>query len=365
LVRVSLGQILYFQACLRSHLLGPLPNHLVQRFRSGFQDARDDHGDDQIPLAAGGASEDRFQAEATQGAQGGGDVAMGSGALNLESVGRGDQGFSFEKTAEGLDLSGRPGREVGEGALDDFAADAGGLAEEDGWGRAAVGDGLNLHGTCGGGIWWNKDRRYKNAIANELFLSIAVRLAAVERDPARRPAYLEWVKREWHWFAASGMINARDLINDGLTASCRNNGRNPWTYNQGVILGGLSGLAAQSGEKLLLERAQSIALAAIAELTDEDGILHDTCEPNCGADGVQFKGIFARNLGVLNSAAPSPRFRTFLQANAQRICQIQTPDHQSGVLWSRPSHAVNAATQVSALDVILAAATAAGGAEKR
>src|SRR5262249_34532330 len=30
---------------------------------------------------------------------------------------------------------------------------------------------------CDGGIWWNKDRRYKNAIANELFLSVAAHLA--------------------------------------------------------------------------------------------------------------------------------------------------------------------------------------------
>ena len=217
--------------------------------------------------------------------------------------------------------------------------------------------------TCGGGIWWRKDRRYKNAIANELFLSVAARLAAVARDPARRSADLEWAGKEWRWFAASGMINAKGLINDGLTAACQNNGRNTWSYNQGVILGGLSALAAGTGDKALLERAQAIALAAIAQLTDPDGILHDTCEPNCGADGVQFKGIFARNLGALNSAAPATRFRDFLEANARQICKVQTADHQFGVMWSRPSDAANAATQVSALDAILAAvdATAASG----
>jgi predicted alpha-1,6-mannanase (GH76 family) len=212
--------------------------------------------------------------------------------------------------------------------------------------------------TCGGGIWWRKDRRYKNAIANELFLWTAAGLAAAVKDPERRTTYLDWAKREWQWFAASGMINAQGLINDGLTANCQNNGRNTWTYNQGVILGGLATLAAQSGEKALLERAQSIALAAIEKLTDKDGILHDTCEPNCGADGVQFKGIFARNLGKLNSAAPSPRFRAFLETNAENVCRVQTPDHRFGVSWSGASDAVNAATHVSALDVIVAAAAA-------
>jgi hypothetical protein len=32
-VRACLGQILYFQSGLRSHLFRPLPNHLVQRLR--------------------------------------------------------------------------------------------------------------------------------------------------------------------------------------------------------------------------------------------------------------------------------------------------------------------------------------------
>jgi len=37
--------------------------------------------------------------------------------------------------------------------------------------------------------------------------------------------------------------------------------------------------------------AKQIADAAIANLTDANGILHDVCEPDCGADGSQFKGI--------------------------------------------------------------------------
>ena len=36
---------------------------------------------------------------------------------------------------------------------------------------------------CNGGIWWKKDRRYKNAIANELFLLTAVRLHQRCREP--------------------------------------------------------------------------------------------------------------------------------------------------------------------------------------
>lgn len=182
---------------------------------------------------------------------------------------------------------------------------------------------------CGGGIWWRKDKRYKNAIANELFLSVAATLANLTKDPHQRASYLDWAQRAWRWFAASGMINPENLVNDGLDAACQNNHRNTWTYNQGVILGGLSALAKQTGDAKLLERAQSIALAAISALTDQDGILHDSCEPSrCGNDGVQFKDIFVRNLATLNAAAPDPRFRRFLQTNAERIWQVADPVHR-------------------------------------
>jgi len=93
--------------------------------------------------------------------------------------------------------------------------------------------------TCGGGIWWSKDKTYKNAIANELFLSVAAHLAN-RVAPADRAGYLAWANKEWAWFQQSGMINSQNLINDGLDLStCKNNGQNTWSYNQGVTLGGL------------------------------------------------------------------------------------------------------------------------------
>ena len=69
-------------------------------------------------------------------------------------------------------------------------------------------------GTCGGGIWWSKDRKYKNAIANELFLSVAAKLA-LHTFGKQRKLYLTWADREWRWFLYSGMMNAGNLVNDG------------------------------------------------------------------------------------------------------------------------------------------------------
>jgi predicted alpha-1,6-mannanase (GH76 family) len=210
--------------------------------------------------------------------------------------------------------------------------------------------------TCGGGIWWSKDKAYKNAIANELFLSVAAHLAnrVASRD---RAGYLAWAKREWAWFQQSGMINSQNLINDGLNlTTCKNNGQNTWTYNQGVILGALVELNHAQPSPQLLETAQTIANAALTHLTDSNGILHDTCEPNCGADGVQFKGIFARNLMALSFAAPNPAYVTFASTNAESIWNHSRDSSNAfGQVWSGPFDAENAGSQGSALDAFVAA----------
>lgn len=220
--------------------------------------------------------------------------------------------------------------------------------------------------TCGGGIWWNKTRHYKNAIANELFLSLAAHLA--NRDSEHRSEYLTWANREWRWFSGTGMINAENLVNDGLAidrgaagkVTCRNNGMTTWSYNQGVVLGGLAELSQADSSPEPVQRAKSIATAAITHLADRNGILHDACEPNCGKDGSQFKGIFLRNLAVLDELSPSPAYIRFIQDSAHAIWKYDRgPGNKFGVVWSGPFTQGNATTQTSALDALIAAAAVA------
>lgn len=212
--------------------------------------------------------------------------------------------------------------------------------------------------TCSGGIWWSKDRKYKNAIANELFLSVAAHLAARTEDKDHKAHYLDWTEREWQWFSHTGMINATHQVNDGLTAGCKNNQQTAWTYNQGVILGGLAELFSITRDEKLLAQAQAIATATITSpmLTDSQGILHEPCEPKCGADGTQFKGIFIRNLVLLNQIAPSASYKEFLKRNADSVWnQMLPPEYEIGSTWGPPYGAANASTQSSGVDALIAA----------
>ena len=211
--------------------------------------------------------------------------------------------------------------------------------------------------TCSGGIWWSKDRKYKNAIANELFLAVAAQLATRTADQLERAGYLVWAEKEWHWFSQSGMINASHLVNAGLNDSCANNRQTTWSYNQGVIAGALVDLYKADRDPTLLSDAGMIAEAALSSMTDARGILHDPCEPDCGADGTQFKGIFVRNLRTLDEIEPRPRYERFAFTNADSIwAQVHSPDYHLGEVWAKPFGVSNASTQSSALDALVTAA---------
>ncbi len=221
--------------------------------------------------------------------------------------------------------------------------------------------------TCGGGVWWEKPSanvtEYKNAIANELFLTVAAKLANRTTGTASA-GYLLWAQKEWVWFKASGMINPQNLINDGLTATtgnaCINNGKTTWTYNQGVILGGLVELFKADQDPALLPQAEAIANAAIANLTTPSGVLTEWT--TSGTDAPQFKGVFMRNLMALYSALPatsaqSTQYKAFAKANADSIwTNDQATGYEFGAHWQGPFDSADATRQSSALDALVAAA---------
>ncbi|MBN9615625.1 MAG: glycoside hydrolase family 76 protein [Acidobacteriales bacterium] len=217
--------------------------------------------------------------------------------------------------------------------------------------------------TCGGGVWWSKKTREKNAIENELFLAVAASLANRVKSPEQRAQYLAWAQKEWEWFRDSGMINSQHLVNDGLNASdpahCTNNGKNTWSYNQGVILGALVELNRAAPNPALRTTAAAIALAAIEHLSDANGVLRETSSAHTGGDVPQFKGIFSRNLMLLDNAFPDRRYQDFARTNARSLWEKdRDAANHFGFWWAGPFDLPDAARQSSALDALIAAVAA-------
>lgn len=213
--------------------------------------------------------------------------------------------------------------------------------------------------TCGGGIIWDiPNLSYKNAISNELYLTLA---ASLHNRIANDEIYLNRSLEAWEWFNASGMINAQNLINDGLSDDCVNNNDTVWSYNQGVILGGLVELYAATSDASYISKAKTIAEAALSSSLVVEGVLTEECEATpegCDYNQQAFKGIFTRYLGILDTVVGGHPYREFLLTNAQSAWdRDRNGTDFFDVSWDGPCNAsaVTVATQASAASLMLAA----------
>ena len=162
--------------------------------------------------------------------------------------------------------------------------------------------------TCGGGLWWDVAKTYKNAITNELAMMNTAKLYNITQNATYKMQF----DLLWNWFYADGndgkgMLNKQWLINDGLNVNtvnpsdCDNNEEVEWSYNQGVILGGLSKMyLIDNYNESLLNISWNIIHSVMEHLvTPTDGILHEqVTDKNVeqSSDASQFKGIFMRYL---------------------------------------------------------------------
>lgn len=220
-------------------------------------------------------------------------------------------------------------------------------------------DMIGGYGATCGGIWWDKGHQHNTAIANVLFLAVAARLAIQTSDVEY---FSTWAWKHWHWFRHSGMLKADYTISDGLDLeTCKAEQGTRWTYTHGVVIGALIDLNSLYPNSTLLYTAWRIAHAAIDRFTDSDGILHEPCEPHCGADGSQFKGVFLRNIRRLREMVPEPRFQRFVDKNAYAIWTFDRDrGGRLGLVWSGPYLAATASTHSSACDTLVAAAATEG-----
>ncbi|OTA90942.1 glycoside hydrolase family 76 protein [Hypoxylon sp. CO27-5] len=213
--------------------------------------------------------------------------------------------------------------------------------------------------TCGGGLIWNiPSRTYHNAISNELYLELTAKLHNLIPDET---VYLYHTLLEWEWFNKSGMINSQNLVNDGLTddAACVNNGMTTWTYNQGVILGGLVELYNATGDPSYLDEARRIADAAVSStILVANGTITEPCnsEEECEPNGTAFKGIFVRELAKLDAALDDHPYQALIQNNAEAAyANARNGSDFYGFLWQGPFDKVTIGTQEAAVDLLIAA----------
>ncbi|KAF4556051.1 Hypothetical protein D9617_2g060180 [Elsinoe fawcettii] len=208
---------------------------------------------------------------------------------------------------------------------------------------------------CGGGMTWNPSLApYKNAITNQLFISASISMylyfpgdknsspfinrltpSGLDLDPAppHSPSYLSSAVAAYAWLKSSNMTNHLGLYVDGFhvsgwswrnrtgTGRCDDRNEMVYSYNQGVVLSGLSDLFEATGNITYLHDAHALISSVIAATgffpsgshasswsgLGRNGVLEDYCDARgtCNQDGQTFKGIFF--LHLTQFCQPLPR----------------------------------------------------------
>src|ERR1700758_697875 len=113
----------------------------------GIEDAADHQGQDEVAAAVAVRAEQQIEADLARCAEGLVDMTMRQRAGDGNAVRfLGNNGAAFEQFPEAGDPLVRPVGEVQERALLDLASLAVALAQQDGRGRVAIGDGFDIHG---------------------------------------------------------------------------------------------------------------------------------------------------------------------------------------------------------------------------
>ena len=102
-----------------------------------------------------------------------------------------------------------------------------------------------------------------------------------------------------------------------------------------MILSGLTDLWIITKDSQYLVAAEKIAHAALTNLVNA-GILTEICEPSCGSDGCQFKGVFIRNLAYLASKYTNSNYITFIMKNAASVIRSRKESNYYTQSWSLP-----------------------------
>ncbi|MBS2549938.1 glycoside hydrolase family 76 protein [Catenulispora sp. NL8] len=215
--------------------------------------------------------------------------------------------------------------------------------------------------SCGGGVWWNTQKTYKNSVTNALYVELT---AALHNRIPGDTTWLAQATTAWNWFQGSGLINGSGLVNDGLTSSCTNNGQTVWTYNQGLAIGAAQEMYRATGNGNDLTEAQYLANSAVNSPTlVSNGLLTESCDAlntTCDDNQKQFKGIFMRFLGQLNSTVGGT-YNGFIQTQTTSIWNADRDSlNQIGERWSGQGSSTNPnvsdwRTQASGLEALDAA----------
>ncbi|WP_405071325.1 glycoside hydrolase family 76 protein [Kribbella sp. NBC_01510] len=156
---------------------------------------------------------------------------------------------------------------------------------------------------CAGGVYWTQApwSQDRNTVSNGPGAELGAHLYLLTRDRS----YLTWAQTMYKW-AQDCVLAPNGLYWDHIDLA-GNVEKTQWSYNQGVMLGAGVLLFKATGNRQYLADAKSVATASLAFYSTPEML---------AKQGAAFNSIWFKNLLILDSVAPDPRYRQAMQAYA-------------------------------------------------
>jgi Glycosyl hydrolase family 76 len=160
----------------------------------------------------------------------------------------------------------------------------------------------NARHPCPGGVWWTQreGKFIRNTVSNAPGAELALELYQL----THRSIYLQWAKRMYHWVRVC-LRETSGLYADNIDLAGTID-KSIYIYNQGTMLGAEVLLYQISGDPSYLARATETANTTLAFFTPAQ----------LEGQNPFFFAIFADNLLRLNTVAPNPAYRAYIEEYA-------------------------------------------------
>ncbi|KAJ3287510.1 hydrolase 76 protein [Rhizoclosmatium sp. JEL0117] len=178
--------------------------------------------------------------------------------------------------------------------------------------------------SCGGGIFWSRDRTtkkvndayYKSSITNAQHIEMGARLYAYTKNQV----YKDYVDRIYTWMKSSSLIDPTTYaVSDGLDSRSCTLSTDYFSYHSGVLISGLAHMFKATGDTTYLQEAHK-HFARIVSYFTINNVLYD---PSRGSAPLMPNGFLwpvYRSIGVLYSITTDDSvkasIRTVMSASA-------------------------------------------------
>ncbi|KAK5163438.1 uncharacterized protein LTR77_010620 [Saxophila tyrrhenica] len=200
---------------------------------------------------------------------------------------------------------------------------------------------------CGGGLRWqiqplNAGYDYKNIASNGGFFQLAARLARYTDNST----YVDWTEKMWNWISNSTLYEPGTAVGtkiyDGaqIEAQCSKPNPAQYSYNYGILIGGLAYIYNHTEEDKWLEPIYGILNGTFnIFFHDSSQVIQEVgCEPHnsCDTDGLTFKSFTLRWLALCAQLVPqtAEQIWPYIDASAQGAAgQCSGSNDECGYHW--------------------------------